>query len=68
MSKTVTFEVHVQFGDCDPAQIVFFPNYLKWMDASSLNFFRQCGVPSWRDLMKTTGIIGSPVLEIQTQF
>jgi len=68
MSKTVTFEVLVQFGDCDPAQIVFFPNYLKWMDASSLNFFRQCGVPSWRDLMKTTGIIGSPVLEIQTQF
>jgi len=38
------------------------------MDASSLNFFVQCGVPTWRDLVKTTGIIGTPLLEINTKF
>jgi 4-hydroxybenzoyl-CoA thioesterase len=68
MSKTVVFEVEVMFGDCDPAGIVFFPNFSKWMDASSLNFFRQCGVPPWRELVKTTGIIGNPLLEIHTTF
>jgi NAD(P)-dependent dehydrogenase (short-subunit alcohol dehydrogenase family)/acyl-CoA thioesterase FadM len=68
MSKTVVYEVEVMFGDCDPAGIVFFPNFSKWMDASSLNFFVQCGVPPWRELVKTTGIIGTPLLEIHTRF
>ena len=68
MSKTVIFEVPVMFGDCDPAGIVFFPNFSKWMDASSLHFFVQCGVLPWRELVKTTGIIGTPLLEIHTKF
>ncbi len=68
MSKTVVFEVDVLFGDCDPAGIVFFPNFSKWMDASSLNFFMRCGVPPWRELILTRGIIGTPLLEIQTRF
>lgn len=68
MSKIVIFEVPVMFGDCDPAGIVFFPNFSKWMDASSLHFFVQCGVLPWRELVKTTGIIGTPLLEIHTKF
>ena len=68
MSKTTVYEVKVMFGDCDPAGIVFFPNFCKWMDASSLDFFMQCGIPPWRELKKTHGIIGTPLLEIHTQF
>ena len=68
MSKTTVYEVKVMFGDCDPAGIVFFPNFSKWMDASSLDFFMQCGIPPWRELNKTTGIIGTPLLEIHTRF
>lgn len=68
MTKVVVYEVEVMFGDCDPAGIVFFPNFSKWMDAASLNFFVQCGVPPWRELQKTTGIIGTPLLEIHTKF
>ena len=64
----IVYEVEVMFGDCDPAGIVFFPNFLKWMDASSLNFFVKRGVPTWRELFKTTGIIGTPLLEINTRF
>ena len=67
MSKTVVYEVQVMFGDCDPAGIVFFPNFSKWMDASSLNFFMKCGIPPWRELVKTRGIIGTPLLEISVQ-
>ena len=44
------------------------PNFSKWMDAASLNFFMSHGVPPWRDLVKTTGIIGVPLLEISTRF
>ncbi len=68
MSKTTMYDVKVMFGDCDPAGIVFFPNFSKWMDASSLHFFMACGVPPWRELVKTTGIIGTPLLEIHTRF
>ena len=68
MSKTVVYDVQVMFGDCDPAGIVFFPNFSRWMDASSLNFFVQCGVLHWRELVKSTGIIGTPLLEIHTKF
>lgn len=68
MSKTTVYEVKVMFGDCDPAGIVFFPNFCKWMDASSLDFFMQCGIPPWRELKKTHGIIGTPLLEIHTRF
>lgn len=68
MSKTVVYEVEVIFGDCDPAGIVFFPNFNKWMDAASLNFFVKCGIPPWRELVHTEGIIGTPLLEIHTTF
>jgi 4-hydroxybenzoyl-CoA thioesterase len=68
MTKTTHHTVDVQFGDCDPAGIVFFPNFSRWMDAASLAFFMQCGVPPWRELVKTRGIVGTPLLEINTKF
>lgn len=68
MSKTFVYPVNVQFGDCDPAGIVFFPNFSRWMDEASLAFFMSCGVPPWRELVKTRGIIGTPLLEINTKF
>lgn len=60
--------IDVHFGDCDPAGIVFFPNFSKWMDQASMAFFVACGVPPWRELARTRGIIGTPVLEIQTRY
>ncbi len=68
MSKTHIHAVNVQFGDCDPAGIVFFPNFSRWMDEASLAFFMAQGVPPWRELVKTRGIIGTPLLEIHTRF
>ncbi len=66
--KTVVYEVNVMFGDCDPAGIVFFPNFSRWMDEATLAFFMAQGVPPWRELVKTRGIIGTPLLEINTKF
>ena len=45
MARSTTYTVNVTFGDCDPAGIVFFPNFSRWMDTASLSFFMQCGVP-----------------------
>ena len=68
MPKTTHHCVDVHFGDCDPAGIVFFPNFSRWMDAASLKFFMDCGLPPWRELVKTRGIVGTPLLEINTKF
>ena len=68
MSKSHIHRVTIRFGDCDPAGIVFFPNFLKWMDEASLAFFMAHGVEPWRVLEKTRGIVGTPLLEINTRF
>ena len=68
MSKTTIHPVRVEFGDCDPAGIVYFPNFFRWYDAASRNFFHECGVPPWRDTEKTRGIIGTPVVDISSRF
>jgi 4-hydroxybenzoyl-CoA thioesterase len=68
MTRSTTYSVDVTFGDCDPAGIVFFPNFSRWMDTASLSFFMRCGVPPWRELEKTRGIVGTPLLEINTKF
>jgi len=33
--------VRVQWGDCDPAGIVFYPRYFEWFDASSILLFEK---------------------------
>jgi 4-hydroxybenzoyl-CoA thioesterase len=62
MSKTVTYTQRVEFGDCDPARIVWFPNFFRWIDAASRHFFVQCGVPPWHETEASHGIIGTPLV------
>lgn len=68
MAKQVIHTVQVEFGDCDPARIVWFPNFFRWVDASSRHFFVQCGVPPWHVLEKSHGIIGTPLVDTQARF
>ena len=68
MPRVQIHRINVEFGDCDPAQIAFYPNFFRWYDASSRHFFEDCGVPPWRELQKTTGIIGTPVVETSSRF
>ena len=67
-SRTQTYNTSVEFGDCDPAAIVWYPNFYRWMDAASRHFFIACGVPLWHELEKTTGIIGTPIVDVQAKF
>jgi 4-hydroxybenzoyl-CoA thioesterase len=68
MSKSHVSHFSVEFGDCDPAQIVFYPNYFRWMDAAMLRFFRSCGVPSWKEMEAASGIIGTPLVDASARF
>jgi 4-hydroxybenzoyl-CoA thioesterase len=68
MSRHHVSHFTVEFGDCDPAQIVFYPNYFRWMDAASLRFFRAAGVPPWREFEAQCGIIGTPLVDASARF
>ncbi|MGB4346340.1 MAG: acyl-CoA thioesterase [Burkholderiaceae bacterium] len=68
MSKTVIHNVKVEFGDCDPARIVWFPNFFRWIDAASRHFFVACGVPPWHETSKTMGLIGTPLVDTEASF
>lgn len=63
-----TYTQRVEFGDCDPAQIVWFPNFFRWADAASRNFFMACGLPDWKTTERERGIIGTPLVDIQARF
>ena len=67
-SRVITYSERVEFGDCDPARIVWFPNFFRWIDAASRHFFIQCGVPPWHETEKTSGLIGTPLVDTHAKF
>ena len=68
MAREIIFTQRVEFGDCDPARIVWFPNFFRWIDAASRNFFVQCGVPPWHETEKSLGVIGTPLVDTSARF
>jgi 4-hydroxybenzoyl-CoA thioesterase len=68
MTKEIAYPVQVEFGDCDPAGIVWFPNFFRWIDAASRHFFIACGVPPWAETTRTLGVIGTPLVDTHAKF
>jgi YbgC/YbaW family acyl-CoA thioester hydrolase len=42
------FACQVQWGDCDPAGIIFYPTYFRWMDAACWALFASVGYDAKR--------------------
>jgi 4-hydroxybenzoyl-CoA thioesterase len=57
----------IEFGDCDPADIVFFANYFRWFDECTAALFVAAGL-STRELFRSYGIMGIPVVEANARF
>lgn len=68
MAKEVTYTQRVESGDCDPARLVWFPNFFRWIDAASRHFFIECGVSHWTETEKTPGVIGTPLVDTKARF
>lgn len=65
--KTYRHNVTVHWGDTDPANIVFYPNYFAWFDESARLYFDSVGLP-WETLMEKYGIVGLPIVEAKAKF
>jgi 4-hydroxybenzoyl-CoA thioesterase len=60
--------IRVQWGDCDPAGIVFYPRYFEWFDASTILLFEKAtGMTKIKMLEKYNGA-GLALLEARAVF
>ena len=59
--------IEVEWGDCDPADIVYFPNYFSWFDSGLMHHFASVGLPK-KELLARYGLTGWPLLETKARF
>src|SRR5687767_3250683 len=62
-----TIEVEVDWGDCDPADIVFYPNYFAWLDRATWRLFSRAGLARDR-LAGEFGLGGFPLVKAGLAF
>lgn len=61
-------EVEIEWGDCDPAGIIFYPRYFALFDASTMHLFEKalgCNKAVW---MRKYGIVGIPMVDTGARF
>lgn len=59
--------IQIEWGDCDPAQIVHYPRYLAYFDACTTALFKKAGLAK-RQMLKTYQIIGIPLVDLRASF
>lgn len=60
-------DINVTFGDCDPAGIVFYPNFFRWLDATFHAWLR-AGFGGHGALCKELGAVGLGVMKSEIDF
>ena len=63
--KTV-HKVRIEWGDTDPARIVFYPNYFRWFDQACHQLFDEMGYN--KNKLLDIGLSGMPIVEAHSEF
>src|SRR5574340_781345 len=50
-----TLAIRIEWGDCDPAAITFYPNYFRWFDQGTWRLFEVAGFYPG-DLIRDRGV------------
>ncbi len=59
--------VRIEWGDCDPAGIVYFPRYFALFDNCTAGMFEAVGVPK-PQLLERYDIAGFPAVDVRARF
>ena len=59
--------IHIEWGDCDPLGIVYYPRYFEFFDACTNSLFELAGLPK-PQMLKKYAIAGIPMVETQARF
>jgi len=60
-------EIQVEWGDCDPAGIVYFPRFFEFFDACTNSLFERAGFHK-AEMLTHYGLLGIPLIEAAAQF
>ena len=60
-------QVSIEWGDCDPAGIVFYPRYFAFFDASTANLFEAAGFKKL-EMLKQFNAVGFPMVDTRANF
>ncbi len=60
--------VRIAWGDCDPAQIVFYPRYFAFFDMATQELFRAATGMSKKQMSEKHGLIGFPMVDTRAKF
>lgn len=60
-------EIHVEWGDCDPAGIVYYPRFFEYFDACTNALFEKAGFRK-AEMLKKYGLLGIPMIDTRGQF
>jgi 4-hydroxybenzoyl-CoA thioesterase len=64
---TAKRDILIEWGDCDPAGIVFYPRYFAWFDACTAGLFAHAGLPK-PQMLRQYGIVGIPMVDTRAKF
>lgn len=59
--------VRVEWGDCDAAKIVFYPNYFAWFDGCTQGLLRAVGLDQ-HEIARRFGVVGTPLVDARARF
>lgn len=62
-----TRQILIEWGDCDPAGIVFYPRYFAWFDACTAGLFAAVGLPKPQMIAKYN-LLGIPMVDTRARF
>uniref|UniRef100_Q07K04 Thioesterase superfamily protein n=1 Tax=Rhodopseudomonas palustris (strain BisA53) TaxID=316055 RepID=Q07K04_RHOP5 len=60
-------DVQIQWGDCDPANIVYYPRYFAMFDEATAALLAVAGF-SKQDIVKRYGLVGIPMVDTRAKF
>lgn len=60
-------DVFIEWGDCDPAGIVYYPRYFVHFDNSTVALFAAAGLPK-HEMVKAYDIVGIPMVDTRARF
>jgi 4-hydroxybenzoyl-CoA thioesterase len=65
---TVTRKVHIEWGDCDPAGIVFYPRYFEMFDSNTSALVEQALGMRKFEAQRTFDFAGFPLVSTRAKF
>lgn len=60
-------KIHIEWGDCDPAGIVYYPRYFAYFDNCTAALFEAAGLPK-HEMLRHYEIVGIPMVDTRARF